>query len=58
MLRETADIDETAARQMRPLDQPRANQREGSPGAKDRNDNDDCGHWLDCLKRLRENRDG
>ena len=44
MLTEAADIDETAARPMRPLDQPRADERDDSAGAQDRDDDDKRSH--------------
>jgi hypothetical protein len=39
MLAKTIDIDEAASRQVRPLDQPRANQSNQGAGAEDRDDN-------------------
>ncbi len=44
VLRETADIDETAARPMQPLDQQRADQRDETASAQHRNDNNKRGH--------------
>ena len=52
VLRETADIDETATRPMQPLDQQCADQRDQAASAQHRNDDDQRGHgrwsWGDC----------
>ena len=40
VLRAATDIDETAARPMQPLDQPRADQRDDAASGQHRDDND------------------